>query len=272
MKLSPTDVNAVGALTQLYIHADQPAKAIPVVEQALQAKTVDHPSMLAGLLWQAMWNAKQGEQAVKRLQQLAERFTEEHEADIRCELAYLYQLMGKDDQAEQVLTEVLQKHPDHPSANNALGYAWAEQGKNLKAPRQWSRKPWMPSPTPPLISTRSAGCTTNWGISRKRQSGCSEHRGEGGNGHPVIIDHLGDALYRLGRKDEARQYWQQVLILLRRSNTPGLVRDPELEGMQEEVQQKLEAVTANKEPNVAPLPAPPEKQAKEPHAQEQAQH
>ncbi len=86
--------------------------------------------MLARLLGQALNESDQPQQTDERYRELIERFPD-RAADMRFDWAMLCERRGDRDQAEQILTELLKDHPDHPRANNALGYTWADQNRNL---------------------------------------------------------------------------------------------------------------------------------------------
>lgn len=82
---------------------------------------------------------------------------------------------------------------------------------------------------------------------------------EGSQNQPVILDHLGDTLWRLGRKQTAAQQWdlaQRVLERMRKSPGEELENDPELRDLHKPLQAKLRAVQDNKQPPIAELGKP----------------
>jgi Flp pilus assembly protein TadD len=153
-------------------------------------------------------------------------------------LSSIFSAQGASPEAEQHLREVLAIDPDDATANNDLGYLWAEQGKNLEEAERLIRK---------AIETDRA--------ERKRQGALEIPAAEEDNaayidslgwvlfkqGHvqeacqqleratqladgddPVIWDHLGHAYRQLDQLPQARQAWQKALRLYQTNKRTGM--------------------------------------------------
>jgi tetratricopeptide (TPR) repeat protein len=120
-----------------------------------------------------------------------------------------YEQIGQWDKAEKDLKTALEFQPDHPFVLNYLGYAWADQGINLKQSLEMIKKAVSLQPTDGYI-TDSLG----WVLYRmgdyKNAVPYLERAVELLPYDPVINDHLGDAYWRVGRKLEARFQWMRA--------------------------------------------------------------
>ena len=114
------------------------------------------------------------------------------------------------DVLETDLRRVIELKPDYAHAYNALGYTLAdrtdrldeayaliEQGASSSRPRTRSS------------STAWAGSTTGAASSTRRSS--TSRSAYGARPDPEIAAHLGEVLWKLGRKDEASKVWKTAL-------------------------------------------------------------
>lgn len=117
-----------------------------------------------------------------------------------------YERMGEWEKAERDLQAALEYQPHHPLILNYLGYAWADQGVNLKQSLELIRKAVALKPMDGYI-TDSLG----WVLYRmghyEEAVPHLERAVELLPYDPVINDHLGDAYWKVGRKLEARFQW-----------------------------------------------------------------
>jgi tetratricopeptide (TPR) repeat protein len=120
-----------------------------------------------------------------------------------------YERLGDWNKAEADLKAALAYQPEHPLILNYLGYAWADQGVNLKQSMEYIRKAAALQPDDGYI-TDSLG----WILFRtgKFEEAVPhlEKAVELLPYDPVINDHLGDAYWRVGRKLEARFQWERA--------------------------------------------------------------
>ncbi|MCB1651488.1 MAG: tetratricopeptide repeat protein [Alphaproteobacteria bacterium] len=121
-----------------------------------------------------------------------------------------YEQLDQWDKAEKDLQAALAIKPDHPFILNYLGYAWADQGKNLDQSLNMITRAANLRPDDGYI-TDSLG----WVLYRlgeyKQAVPHLEKAVELMPYDPTINDHLGDAYWRVGRKLEARFQWQRAI-------------------------------------------------------------
>lgn len=117
---------------------------------------------------------------------------------------------GDWDRAEKDLLAALDFKPDQPYVLNYLGYAWADQNKNLDKAREMIRKAAALEPDDGYI-TDSLGWILYKDGHYKDAVAHLEKAVELLPYDPVINDHLGDAYWQVGRKLEAKFQWQRAL-------------------------------------------------------------
>ena len=114
--------------------------------------------------------------------------------------------------AERDFQRALELMPDHPYILNYLGYAWADQGRNLTKARALLERAMERKPNDGAI-TDSMG----WVLFRQGDAPGAirllERAAELQPTDPVINLHLGDAYWAAGRKREANFQWQRALLL-----------------------------------------------------------
>lgn len=120
-----------------------------------------------------------------------------------------YEQSDKWVKAEKDLQAALAFQPNHPYVLNYLGYAWADQGKNLNQARDMIQRAVDLRPQDGYI-TDSLG----WVLYRmKDYQGAVkwlEKAVELLPYDPTINDHLGDAYWKVGRRLEARFQWERA--------------------------------------------------------------
>jgi tetratricopeptide (TPR) repeat protein len=176
---------------------------------------------------------------------------------VRYLLAGVYAAQKRYDRAEEQLRKILDLDPDDTSANNDLGYLWAEQGKNLDEAERLIRKAIELDRAarakrrgaleiPPAEQDNAAYIDSlGWVLfKRGRLHEARQHleraaRLEGGD-DPVIWDHLGDVYRALGQPAQARRAWERALELYKTSRRVGLEeRHRDVEGKLREVETPL---------------------------------
>ena len=121
----------------------------------------------------------------------------------------IYEEINKWDKAETDLKAALKFEPNNPFVLNYIGYAWADQGKNLEQSLEFIERAVELRPMDGYI-TDSLG----WVLYRmNRFKEAVPHLERAVELRPydaVINDHLGDAYWRVGRKIEARFQWERA--------------------------------------------------------------
>jgi tetratricopeptide (TPR) repeat protein len=122
------------------------------------------------------------------------------------ESALLAEKLGRQDVLEANLRKLIRIKPDHAHAYNALGYSFAERNQRLAEAEQLITKALQLSPDDPFIID-----SMGWVLYRKGDTaGALTHlqRAFSIRPDPEIAAHLGEVLWVLGRRDEAKMTWQ----------------------------------------------------------------
>ncbi|MCZ7655379.1 MAG: tetratricopeptide repeat protein [Rhodocyclaceae bacterium] len=125
------------------------------------------------------------------------------------ESALLAEKLGHHDVLEAYLRKLIRIKPEHAHAYNALGYSFAERNQRLAEAEQLIVKALQLSPDDPFIID-----SMGWVLYRKGDSaGALTHlqRAFSIRPDPEIAAHLGEVLWALGRRDEARKTWQEAV-------------------------------------------------------------
>jgi tetratricopeptide (TPR) repeat protein len=174
--------------------------------------------------------AERYEHAIALAQALAKEFSQPDQVRaIRDSLHNVYAAMRDFAKAEEQLRLILQADPNDATANNNLGYLWADQGKNLEEAERFIRKALELDRQQKRIGSAvtiegdadNAAFVDSLGWVLFRRGRLDEARTwlekatelTRGEDDPAVWDHLGDVYFRLRKKDEARRAWQKSLVL-----------------------------------------------------------
>jgi tetratricopeptide (TPR) repeat protein len=147
------------------------------------------------------------------------------------DLAYHFAVQGESlDEALELATIAVEAEPDNPAYVDTLGWVYYKLGRFDEAAAELGRSL--------ALAQREA---------RRGMGDLRETRA-------VVSDHLGDAMYRLGRAEQAREYWQAAGAL---APEGGGVFDPDLAGLKDRVAAKLAALAAGEPAPVAGVPGVP---------------
>ena len=131
------------------------------------------------------------------------------EPNLLYETALTAEKLGRNDVLERNLRRLIEIKPDHAHAYNALGYSLAERNERLDEAQQLIDKALELAPDDPFILD-----SKGWLLFR---------RGDGAaalaalakafsiRADPEIAAHIGEVLWSLGRRDEARQTWNEAI-------------------------------------------------------------
>ena len=139
-----------------------------------------------------------------------------------------------------------------PSTSNNLGYLYAQAGIELDKAERMIRK--ALAQWPEVVSFQDSLAWVFYKQGRISEAGRILDRILSGpenseRDHPVIYDHAGDAMYRLGKKDRAMHLWQQANHLAKLQEPKTL----EVRQVLTETTRKIEALHNETLPAVAPL-------------------
>ncbi|MEW6165571.1 MAG: tetratricopeptide repeat protein [Pseudomonadota bacterium] len=122
------------------------------------------------------------------------------------EIALLAEKLGRLDELESRLRRLIELKPDHAHALNALGYSLADRNERLSEARTLIERALELAPHDPFILD-----SQGWVLFRlgERQAALDTlNRAFGIRPDPEIAAHLGEVLWTLGRREEARQTWE----------------------------------------------------------------
>jgi len=260
-------------LAAALMSAEEFDEAIRLYKQ--RARTSNRPDDFQRVA-QAMIQARRHADAERYLLKLQERLR--GGPGLRSEFGYLlyscYLDWGKADLAERQLMQIVEDletlsyEPGsgvafrYFGACNDLAYLWAEQGKNLTRAERMIREAVSYSPG------NSAYLDSLGWVRYKRGDldGALKWLTRAARARryrdAVILEHLGDTYWRLGRRDDAVESWSRALTLLQAQAEREELRPDEARSHQG-IKQRLEQIERGEEPKVSEIVAPaatPEKQ------------
>ncbi|HNU10683.1 MAG TPA: tetratricopeptide repeat protein [Rubrivivax sp.] len=150
-------------------------------------------------------DARRWEEAFQVLGDAAARFPDD--PDLLYEQAMMAEKLGRTDEMEQLLRRVIEIKPDNAHAHNALGYSLADRGLRLPEARRLVQRALELAPGDPFI-------TDSLGWVEYRQGNLEEalrllRQAYASRPDAEIGAHLGEVLWALGRRDEARRVWTE---------------------------------------------------------------
>jgi len=206
----PTNDSWILLKAQFYLSPLQRDEAFKVAEKAV----ADHPrsEALAGLYSRLLLNDSRGADAVKVYSQYMS-----HTGSSTSKLYSLAHLQSEANlptDAEATMLRILDIIPDHSGANNDLGYFWADAGKNLDKAAVMIRKALTNQPNNEAFLDSLGWVYYKQGDFKQAITYLNQAVGMPGGREPELLSHLGDALYRAGKKDEAIDRWSRALDLV----------------------------------------------------------
>jgi len=196
-------------------------------------------------------------------------------AEVLYRLGNLASVVGRKDVMEALYRRCLSIQPDHPWAANNLGYELVEAGRSLREAERLILIAYRHLP-----DESSVVDSLGW-VRYKAGRIADEPAQDGQEGSPgavtlleraatlgqdpgsaTILDHLGDALWRADRHDEAVAHWQAARDLLQKDleqlaqrKAPESAISP-VRAQAQRAQTKIEAARQGRDPPIAPLAEP----------------
>jgi tetratricopeptide (TPR) repeat protein len=218
-------------------------EAVQAADRALAVAAEDNKLLVRVLRVRLLVMATRHADAEKECQALLKQYTQPAETlEIRYLLSHVYTAAKQHARAEEQLQLVLEADPDNATANNDLGYLWADQNKNLAQAEEMIRRaieadrrqrrpggpglPGEPGAPGPIVPTSATLAEDNaafvdslgWVLYRRdkveearKELERAAHLPDGED--PVIWEHLGEVYHHLGRAAEARHAWEHALRL-----------------------------------------------------------
>lgn len=129
-------------------------------------------------------------------------------AEIKYDLAMLYERQGKIEAFEQLMRKVIELDPDNANAYNSLGYTFADQNRKLDEAEELLERALELEPDNPFILD-----SVGWYLYRTGDfQAAIEYLERSYRQLPAadVAAHLGEVFWVIGRKDEARRVWKQA--------------------------------------------------------------
>jgi tetratricopeptide (TPR) repeat protein len=126
----------------------------------------------------------------------------------------LYQEVGKNDMTVDVLQAVLKLDPKNAAANNDLGYDWADDGKNLAQAEKMIRSAVAAEPDNESYLDSMGWVLYKRGKFAEARKFMEQAIDPATLPDPLVLNHYGDVLYRLGDITAAAKQWQKAKELL----------------------------------------------------------
>lgn len=202
---------------------DRAVEALAAFQRAYAASP-DHPQIVRILAFQLIALGRHAE-ALAAIDDPRSNAARAH-PDVREIRGHALQELGRIEEAEAELWAALEASPDNPSLLNSLGYLWVDGGRRVDQGAEMLARAHAADPDNGNIQD-----SLGWAQFRQGQYEIAVETLEGAvnklPANAVIVDHLGDAYWQVGRRREAEWQWGRVLTL-----------DPDAE-TRAEVEQKL---------------------------------
>lgn len=246
----PDDPEAIAALGAFYLRARKPSLFLDVLTKAHARNKFNF--VVSSSLVEALVEQNRDADAAQIAKEA--RDAAAGDPDLLYEMSSLYSRVKKRADSEHVLRDVLRIEPDHPGAANDLGYFLTEDGKNLDEAEILIKRAVDAEP-------RNISYLDSMGWVLYKRGKFAEARtyldralgtrqGESAlRSDPVMLEHRGDAHYRLGDKKAAELDWKRAadeVAALKES------ADDELKGVGERSAKKLRQIEVGEEAAVAP--------------------
>jgi tetratricopeptide (TPR) repeat protein len=153
---------------------------------------------------QVLRDGKRWKEAQALLQAAGERFPKD--ASVLYEQSMVAEKLGRYDQMESLLRQVLALKPDHQYAHNALGYSLADRNLRLKEAKSLIQRALELAPGDPLI-TDSLGWV-EFRLGNREEAARLLRWAFRARPDAEIGAHLGEVLWSQGQREEARRVWR----------------------------------------------------------------
>src|SRR5688572_11705612 len=176
----------------------------------LQRVAGEHPGETAQLIVaeaQLLRDANRHRDAFELLSRALDKQPEQ--PDLLYDLALTAEKLERFDLLETHLRSLIRLKPDHAHAYNALGYSFADRNTNLPEARKLVEKALELAPEDYFIID-----SMGWVLYREgdlKGAARELRRAYGGRPDAEIGAHLGEVLWVLGERDEARRVWEESL-------------------------------------------------------------
>ncbi len=158
---------------------------------------------------QLLRESKQNQAAYDLLVKAIER--DPKDAELGYDLAMLAEKLGRLDEMERLLRQLIAVKPDHHHAYNALGYSFAERNIRLLEAKLLIQKALEFAPADPFI-TDSLGWV-EFRMGNKAEALRLLDSAYKSRPDAEIAAHLGEVLWSMGQRERAQAIWKEGLLL-----------------------------------------------------------
>jgi tetratricopeptide (TPR) repeat protein len=239
----PDAPDVLEGLQHFYTQAGRPGEFIAKLED-YRAKHRSDTEVVAKLVATYAGQKRMAE-AIRVLDDT--RLAVGNDPDLLYGVAQLYAGVGEKKTAEDVLQQVIRLDPAHAGACNDLGFSWADEGKNLERAETLIRVAVTAEP-----DNQSFLDSLGWVLYKRGQFNEARQYLEQAidpatTPDPVVLDHLGDALYRLSLPKDAVKQWQRALKGI------GPTEREDLKPLGLQLRKKIQQADAKQTVDVAPV-------------------
>lgn len=206
---APAQLPAVLPYTRVLIWAKDYATALKVLAQADEAKLVG-PDLVEMRL-EALGRLGRFDEMKKLLSDQMATLKANEKADMWYTAAMVYSAVGRNDDARRALEQAIKADPEHIGSANDLGYQLADLGMQLDRAEELIRRAAENKPTNVAYVDSLAWVYYKRGQFAAAAELLARVLEMDLEPDPVILDHYGDTLYRLGKKDQALVQWRASL-------------------------------------------------------------
>jgi tetratricopeptide (TPR) repeat protein len=210
-------------LAQAMAELMRPIEAIEAADKAVQFAGHGDRLMVRLHKVRILSILEKWDEAIALAKQLLDEFpATADQLQIRYTLASTYWAAGKKKEGESQLRAILDIDPDHAAACNDLGFHLADQGRDLDDAEQLIRNAILVDrfdrKKTGAAEPESAAFIDSLGWVLFRKGKLQDARTEleravklhDGEIDPIVWDHLGDVMFRLGEKAKAKEDWKKA--------------------------------------------------------------
>lgn len=139
------------------------------------------------------------------------------DTDLMYDLAMMAEKLGRFEQMEKLLRDIMAQQPENQNAYNALGYSLADRGVRLDEAHQLVSKALELAPNDPFISDSLGWVEFKRG--RLQEAIQILDKAFQSKPDPEIAAHLGEVLWVSGQRSRATAVWKQGVALSRDNET-----------------------------------------------------
>jgi tetratricopeptide (TPR) repeat protein len=162
-------------------------------------------------------NNKQYQQAYDTLSKAIANSNEADRADLQYDLAMMAEKLGRLDEMERILRQVIDAKPEDPQAYNALGYSLADRNQRLPEAKELIQKAVKLAPKDPFIADSLGWVEFKLGNLTEAQRILEAAYATKPDAE--IAAHLGEVLWKQGLKDRATAMWKEGVKINKSNDT-----------------------------------------------------